>query len=93
MKQEMASFRALVETVERLRSPNGCPWDREQTHASLKRNLLEESYEVLEAIDTGDPAKLSDELGRHSGAGGLPFPDSERSWAIHRGGCGCEGGQ
>ena len=45
------------------RSPKGCPWDREQTHASLKRNLIEESYEVLEAIDKGDPARLSEELG------------------------------
>lgn len=63
MKQELASFQALVETVERLRSPKGCPWDREQTHASLKRNLIEESYEVLEAIDKGDPARLSEELG------------------------------
>ena len=49
--------------VELLRAPGGCPWDREQTHASLKRNLLEEAYEVLEAIDDGDPKSLSEELG------------------------------
>ena len=63
MKNELDSFQALVSIVERLRSPGGCPWDREQTHASLKRNLLEECYEVLEAIDSADPAKLSEELG------------------------------
>ena len=63
MDDELGSFRTLVDIVERLRSPDGCPWDREQTHASLKRNLLEECYEVLEAIDTNDPVKLSEELG------------------------------
>ena len=53
----------MVGIVQRLRSPGGCPWDREQTHSSLKRNLLEECYEVLEAIDGNDPVKLSEELG------------------------------
>ena len=43
--------------------PGGCPWDREQTHQSLKRNLLEECYEVMEAIDSGDPKNLAEELG------------------------------
>ena len=63
MDDETISFKALVGIVERLRSLEGCPWDREQTHASLKRNLLEECYEVLEAIDKNDPVKLSEELG------------------------------
>ena len=57
------SFQTLVDIVARLRAPGGCPWDREQTHSSLKRNLLEECYEVLEAIDQGEPAALSAELG------------------------------
>ena len=52
-----------MDIVARLRAPGGCPWDREQTHESLKRNLLEESYEVIEAIDQGDPTVLSEELG------------------------------
>lgn len=56
-------FAALVETVAMLRAPGGCPWDREQTHASLKRYVIEETYEVIEAIDSGEPAKLEDELG------------------------------
>jgi len=56
-------FAALVETVARLRAPDGCPWDREQTHVSLKRYAVEETYEVLEAIDSGDPSKIEDELG------------------------------
>ena len=63
MNHESASFQSLVDIVKQLRDPGGCPWDREQTHSSLKRNLLEECYEVLEAIDQGHPAKLADELG------------------------------
>ncbi len=53
----------LVAIMDRLRSPGGCPWDGEQTHASLARYLLEETYEVLEALDTGDRVLLREELG------------------------------
>lgn len=56
-------FAKLVDTVRRLRSPGGCPWDREQTHDSLKRYAIEETYEVVEAIEHGDPSELEDELG------------------------------
>ena len=61
--EELGTFQTLVDIVARLRAPSGCPWDREQTHESLKRHLLEESYEVIEAIDQGNPAVLSEELG------------------------------
>ena len=61
--EELGTFQTLVDIVAKLRAPGGCPWDREQTHDSLKRNLLEESYEVIEAIDQGNPATLSEELG------------------------------
>jgi tetrapyrrole methylase family protein/MazG family protein len=54
---------ALVEVVRRLRAPDGCPWDREQTHASLRATMLEEAYEVLEAIDENSTPKLREELG------------------------------
>jgi len=54
---------AIFEVVHRLRQPDGCPWDREQTHESLRPYLLEETYEVLEAIDAKDDAKLMEELG------------------------------
>src|SRR4030088_1965573 len=54
---------AIFEVVARLRAPGGCPWDREQTHESLRPYLLEETYELLEAIDSGDDAKLKEELG------------------------------
>ena len=54
---------ALFEVVHRLRAPGGCPWDREQTHESLRPYLLEETYELLEAIDARDDAKLREELG------------------------------
>jgi len=64
MRDEAAtSLRALNETVERLRAPGGCPWDREQTHRSLRQYLLEETYEVLEAIERGEEATLREELG------------------------------
>ena len=53
----------LVDILARLRAPGGCPWDREQTHVSLKSSLLEETYEVLEAIDRGDMDELCEELG------------------------------
>jgi tetrapyrrole methylase family protein/MazG family protein len=53
----------LVRVMARLRGPGGCPWDGEQTHASLARHLLEETHETLEAIDAGDGGRLRDELG------------------------------
>jgi MazG family protein len=53
----------LVDIMAKLRAPGGCPWDREQTHATLRPYLLEEAYEVLEAIDRDDPNALRDELG------------------------------
>jgi tetrapyrrole methylase family protein/MazG family protein len=53
----------LVKTMQRLRGPDGCPWDREQTHQSLARHLLEEAHETIEAIDEGDPDRLREELG------------------------------
>ena len=57
------TFDDLVATMARLRSPGGCPWDREQTHQSLRPYLLEEAYETLEAIDDGASARLCQELG------------------------------
>src|SRR5260370_20540890 len=64
MRDEAAlELRALYETVERLRAPGGCPWDRAQTHRSLRPYLLEETYEALQAIEDGDPVELREELG------------------------------
>jgi tetrapyrrole methylase family protein/MazG family protein len=57
------TFDDLVRVITRLRAPGGCPWDREQTHETIKRNLLEEAYEVAEAIEKDDPDKLEEELG------------------------------
>jgi tetrapyrrole methylase family protein/MazG family protein len=53
----------LLRVMHRLRGPDGCPWDLEQTHQSLGRHLLEEAHETLEAIDSGDPDRLREELG------------------------------
>lgn len=60
---EGASFEAFQEIIAHLRAPDGCPWDREQTHASLRRYLLEETYEALEALDADDMDALREELG------------------------------
>ena len=57
------AFAGFIRLIARLRAPGGCPWDREQTHASLKPMTIEEAYEVLEAIDDGDDAELAGELG------------------------------
>jgi MazG family protein len=57
------AFESLIALQARLRAPNGCPWDREQTHDSLRTYLVEETYEVLDALDSGDARKFADELG------------------------------
>lgn len=57
------SFNDLLEIMEKLRGENGCPWDIEQTHESIKRSIMEEGYELIEAIDSGDGAKMADESG------------------------------
>ncbi|MEF2968744.1 nucleoside triphosphate pyrophosphohydrolase [Paenibacillus sp. M1] len=59
----IGSFDRLHEIVSILRSPEGCPWDREQTHQSIRKNLIEETYEVLETIDEDDPDHMREELG------------------------------
>ncbi|MGH7423832.1 MAG: nucleoside triphosphate pyrophosphohydrolase, partial [Candidatus Methylomirabilales bacterium] len=56
-------FERLVHVMATLRAPGGCPWDREQTRESLKAFLIEEAYEVLEALDQGETEKLQEELG------------------------------
>jgi MazG family protein len=56
-------FEKLVVLQARLRAPNGCPWDREQTHSSLRTYLIEEAYEVLDALESGDDAKFAEEMG------------------------------
>ena len=58
-----SSYETLQDVVAHLRAPDGCPWDRKQTHESLRDGLLEETYEVLEALDAGDADKLCEELG------------------------------
>src|SRR6201987_788964 len=57
------AFERLVALMSRLRSPSGCPWDREQTHETLRTYLIEEAYEVLDAMKSGDDAKFANEMG------------------------------
>ena len=61
--ENLNKWETLVSIIARLRAPDGCPWDRKQTHASLRENLMEECYELLEALDGGDPGKICEELG------------------------------
>jgi len=58
-----SAFESFQETIAHLRAPEGCPWDREQTHQTLRRNLLEETYEVLHTLDVDDPAAMREEFG------------------------------
>ncbi len=60
---ETSSFETLQNTIARLRAPDGCPWDREQTHQSLRSHLLEEAYEALQALDRNEFDELKEELG------------------------------
>ncbi len=62
-KREMRTFNGLRKVIATLRGPDGCPWDRVQTHESLRPFLLEEASETLEALDEGDPSRLCEELG------------------------------
>ena len=61
--EEIYDINDLIHIMERLRGPGGCPWDREQTHISIRRNFIEETYEAVQAIDNGDTALLKEELG------------------------------
>ena len=63
LKKQTYTFDDLVSVVVVLRSENGCPWDREQDHRSIRNDFIEETYEVIEAIDTSDPVLLREELG------------------------------
>ncbi len=63
MPNKFNNIERLIEIIAKLRSPEGCPWDREQTHKSLRKNFLEETYEAIDAIDSGDDTDLKEELG------------------------------
>lgn len=60
---ELANMKRLIEVMARLRAPDGCPWDREQTHDSLKKYAIEEAYELAEAVDEKSDIKMREELG------------------------------
>lgn len=62
-RKESYNMHDLLRIMQVLRAPGGCPWDKEQTHASIRKNFVEETYEVCEAIDNGDTALLCEELG------------------------------
>ncbi|WP_303203695.1 MazG family protein, partial [Raoultibacter timonensis] len=60
---EHEEFDEFVDTIAALRAPGGCPWDREQTHESIAKNMIEEAYEAVDAIEAGDTVHLREELG------------------------------
>ena len=63
LKKESYDFNDLLEVMEILRAPGGCPWDAEQTHRSIRKSLIEETYEVIEGIDKDDAEIMNEELG------------------------------
>jgi len=63
MSKNSEAIERLLDVMRKLRAPDGCPWDREQTHESIKGDLIEEAYEVLDAIESGDSSVLEEELG------------------------------
>ncbi len=63
MNQEKYTFADLLGIMKKLRAPGGCPWDREQTHQSIKKHVVEEAYELVEVIDRNDAQKIADESG------------------------------
>ena len=63
MKKDINYVDEVIKTVKILRSPGGCPWDIEQTHSSIRRNMIEEAYEAVEAIDENNPEHIKEELG------------------------------
>lgn len=60
---EIIELKNLIDVIAKLRGPGGCPWDRDQTHQTLKPNMLEEAYEAVDAMDSGDMKHLREELG------------------------------
>ena len=90
MNSELHAFQGLVDIVQQLRSPEGCPWDREQTHASLKRNLLEECYEASGSLwawmQAAPPA--CQRSWAISWSRWCFFPDSQGGWRVRRRGRG-----
>lgn len=63
MSEQFENLHKLIEVIARLRAPDGCPWDKEQTHMSLRENMIEEAYEAIDAIESGDSEELKEELG------------------------------
>jgi XTP/dITP diphosphohydrolase len=63
MKKKCSAINDLLRVMARLRAPNGCPWDREQTHRTLRRHAVEEVYELIDAIEAGDDHEMAEELG------------------------------
>ena len=76
--KEKYDFNDLLEIMARLRAENGCPWDREQTHESLRIYMLEETYEVLEALESGTRANFATNW-RSFAPDSIPCTDSERN--------------
>ncbi|EKE02906.1 MAG: hypothetical protein ACD_20C00316G0004 [uncultured bacterium] len=61
--RNLENLQRLIDVIEKLRAPDGCPWDKEQTHESLRENFIQETYEAIDAIESGDSEELKEELG------------------------------
>ena len=82
-RKQRYGWEDLLTIMHLLRAPEGCPWDREQTHQSIRRNFLEETYEALDAIDRNDTPGMCEELGDVA-SGGVPFRDGRGAGPFHR---------
>ena len=82
LKKTRFDFDDLVEILRLLRAPDGCPWDRAQTHESIRKNMIEEAYELVDAIDGKDDNKIVEENGRRAHAGRVPFVLGEERGAF-----------
>ena len=76
------AFDRLVAIMDRLRDPGGCPWDREQTHESLRNHLLEEAYEVYDALEAGATPELAGELGEQDVGDAQPSVGAHVAQAV-----------
>ena len=80
--RKLSPIRQVLEVMSALRAPDGCPWDREQDHRSLRWHAVEEVYELLDAIEAGDEPEMVEELGGPVVAGGVPCAARERARSV-----------
>ncbi len=82
INKEKYNIDDLLEIMKELRSPNGCPWDREQDHHSIRNDFIEETYEAIDAIDRDDATDMCEELGGRASSGCFSQPNRSRKEVL-----------